>query len=329
MVDNADTPILQIEGVSKKYRLANGRSIAAIQNIDLVLHPGETLGIVGESGCGKSTLGKILMDLETPSSGQVLFEGAPWVSTTRRVTRRERSRIQMVFQDPFSSLNPHHTIRQIVSEPLEIHQIGTRADQRRKVDELLESVGMRGADGDKYPHEFSGGQRQRIAIARALSLTPKVLIADEPVSALDVSIQSQILNLLLQIREQYNMSLIFISHDLSVVRHISDRVAVMYFGNIVEMGETQRVLSHADHPYTQALLEAVPAFSRSNRLHVPAATGPIELPDPLNPPSGCAYRARCERAINACAQACPVLAPRWTHSGASDELACHLYPLRT
>lgn len=329
--DSSASHLLQVRQLSKHYPGA-GKPIQALQAVSFDLQPRRTLGVVGESGCGKSTLGRTLMRLQEATSGEVRFRGIDWISATARPERQDRRLMQMVFQDPFSSLNPKHTVGQIVREPLDIHAGDSRrADRQQKVARLLDIVGLTAADADKYPHEFSGGQRQRIAIARALALEPRLLIADEPVSALDVSIQSQILNLLMQLRQQHDMAMVFISHDLSVVRHISDDVAVMYFGSIVEMAPAADIFRAPAHPYTQLLLSSIPARSRSGGFE-PLATAVdnvhAELPDAANPPPGCAFAPRCPHAMAVCLASTPALAPRrLAQTGTTALVACHLFAL--
>ena len=320
--------LLLVKGLTRQYPLPNGHRFLALDDVSLEVQPGETLGIVGESGCGKSTLGRLLMGLDTPTAGTVSFQGSEWVSPTRSVPRKARTAMQMVFQDPFSSLNPRHKVGEIVREPLDIHRVGAKSERQEAVGLLMESVGLSRADATKYPHEFSGGQRQRIAIARALALKPSLLVADEPVSALDVSIQSQILNLLMEIRQRSGMAMVFISHDLSVVRHLCKRVAVMYFGKIVETAPTEQLFASPAHPYTRTLLAALPRRrSRTRGVHEGASAAIAELPDPANPPGGCAFAPRCTHKVAICEAVAPVLGKSSTDDSAgSCMVACHLYP---
>ena len=321
---NTTPPLLRVQQLSKSYPLPGNKSFRALNAVSFELRERRTLGIVGESGCGKSTLGRTLMRLVDASGGKVEFAGVDWISPTARPGREQRRLMQIVFQDPYSSLNPKHAVGDIVREPLDINSPGkSRAERMRLVHELLGTVGLSPADADKFPHEFSGGQRQRIAIARALALEPRLLVADEPVSALDVSIQSQILNLLMELRRQRNMAMIFISHDLSVIRHISDDVAVMYFGAIVEMAPAQQLFAQPAHPYTRLLLSAIPrrhrvgiAFEDATSNEVAAA----ELPDPANPPAGCAFAKRCPHAMPRCTTEVPAL-----RSHQQGTVACFLY----
>ncbi len=329
-MEHLPAPLLQVRDLSKHYADAAGRPIAALNQVSFDLLERRTLGVVGESGCGKSTLGRTLMRLQEASGGSVRFAGVDWISATARPQRGDRRLMQMVFQDPFSSLNPKHTVGDIVREPLDIHAgTSNRAQRQQRVSDLLQTVGLAVADAAKYPHEFSGGQRQRIAIARALALEPRLLIADEPVSALDVSIQSQILNLLMQLRQQRDMAMVFISHDLSVVRHVSDDVAVMYFGSIVELAPAASMFSQPAHPYTQLLLASIPKRNRVHGAREAPATLEVagsELPDAANPPAGCAFAARCPHAMAMCREKAPALVPRTLSESSTVMVACHLYP---
>jgi oligopeptide transport system ATP-binding protein len=327
-------PLLQVRGLSKHYPVVGGGVVRALDDVSLTLRERQTLGVVGESGCGKSTLGRTLMRLLKADGGQVRFAGQDWIAAGAQPTSLQRRRMQMVFQDPFSSLDPKMSVGRIVREPLDIHPQGlSRLQRDERVQTLLQTVGLTSADAGRYPHEFSGGQRQRIAIARALALEPSLLIADEPVSALDVSIQSQILNLLMQLREQRAMAMLFISHDLSVVRHVSDEVAVMYFGRIVERAPTDTMFKAPAHPYTQLLLASIPQRNRGaspaiapESLDQPGA----ELPDAARPPPGCAFEARCPRARDECRRTAPTLSLRRVAQGERlAEVACHLYPTAT
>ncbi|MFO1193228.1 MAG: oligopeptide/dipeptide ABC transporter ATP-binding protein [Rhodoferax sp.] len=326
-----DAPLLRVQGLSKHYALPGKGQFKALNAVSFELQDGRTLGIVGESGCGKSTLARTLMRLVDASSGTVDFGGVPWIAPGAEPGRAERRWMQMVFQDPFSSLNPKHSIGEIVREPLDIHWTDRSREQRmQRVRELLKTVGLAASDADKYPHEFSGGQRQRIAIARALALEPRLLVADEPVSALDVSIQSQILNLLMELRREHRMAMLFISHDLSVVRHISDDVAVMYFGHIVELAPARDVFDRPAHPYTRLLLSSIPSRNRTGgaaATDAPPEVVGAELPDPAHPPAGCAFAARCPQARAECQSSMPALQPRQV---AAEQriavVACHLYP---
>jgi oligopeptide/dipeptide ABC transporter ATP-binding protein len=317
------TALLEIRDLAKHY-VARGATIKALDGVSFTLARGEVLGIVGESGCGKSTLGRTVLRLVEPTAGSIVFQGEDITRLDRRAMVSRRRDIQVVFQDPFGSLNPRHRVDEIVGEPLEVHAIGDRRSRAARVAELLALVGLPPDAGRRYPHEFSGGQRQRIAIARALALEPKLLIADEPVSALDVSIQSQIINLLAELRQRLGLAMLFISHDLSVIRHVSDRIAVMYLGRIVEIGTAAELFDAPRHPYTQALLSAVPHTDPARRRERVILTG--EMPDPANPPGGCAFHTRCRFATERCAAEAPALVERRSVDGAARVTACHLVP---
>ncbi len=325
-----DQVLLRVQGLSKHYALAGKQRLQALNAVSFELADSRTLGIVGESGCGKSTLARTLMRLVEASAGRVEFCGLDWISQLAKPQRLQRRWMQMVFQDPFSSLDPKHTIGKIVREPLDIHASEqTKAQRMQRVHALLATVGLTPSDADKYPHEFSGGQRQRVAIARALALEPRLLIADEPVSALDVSIQSQILNLLMTLRQQRNMAMVFISHDLSVVRHISDDVAVMYFGSIVELAPAAELFEQPAHPYTRLLLSSIPKRKQPAGTPARAAWPEVagaELPDPTKPPAGCAFAARCPQAMPRCLHDTPTLQARVMPALQRAALvACHLF----
>jgi oligopeptide/dipeptide ABC transporter ATP-binding protein len=326
-------PILEVRDLVKHYPITQGivfkrtiGQVRAVDGVSLDLYRGETLGVVGESGCGKSTLGRVLMNLERPTAGTARYKGRDIYALDAAENRRLRRDIQLVMQDPYSSLNPRMTVGDIVGEPFEIHKdVVPKGDRRHRVQELLDVVGLNPEHINRYPHQFSGGQRQRIGIARALALRPEVIICDEPVSALDVSIQAQVMNLLEQLQHDFGLSYLFIAHDLSVVRHICDRVAVMYLGTIVEMGTEAQIYQHPTHPYTQALLSAVPVPDPTlrNRREVIRLTG--DVPSPANPPSGCRFRTRCWKAQEVCAQEVPELTVR----AAGHVSACHFAEERT
>ncbi|MFJ6212805.1 ABC transporter ATP-binding protein [Streptomyces sp. NPDC092296] len=325
-------PILQVRDLVKHFPLTQGvlfrRQVGAVKAVDGVsfdLRQGETLGIVGESGCGKSTLAKVLMNLERATAGQVLYKGEDIAKLSGRALKAVRRNIQMVFQDPYTSLNPRMTVGDIIGEPYEIHpEVAPKGDRRRAVRDLLDVVGLNPEYINRYPHQFSGGQRQRIGIARGLALKPEVIICDEPVSALDVSVQAQVINLLGRLQQDFELSYMFIAHDLSIVRHISDRVGVMYLGKMVEIGTDAEIYEHPTHPYTQALLSAVPVPDPEARAHRERIILQGDVPSPANPPSGCRFRTRCWKAQDRCAQEVPLLAvPTVLKGGAAHDSACH------
>lgn len=306
--------LLSISDLRTHFRLPNG-SLRALDGVSLDLHAGETLGIVGESGCGKSTLGKTILRLVEPTSGSIRFGGEDVTGVPPRRLGQFRRRAQMVFQDPFGSLNPRHTVRKILTDPLKVHGLGGKAEREERVQAIAERVGLDMATLDRYPHEFSGGQRQRIGIARALILEPDLVICDEPVSALDLSIQAQTLNLLGRMKADLNLSYIFISHDLSVVRYFTDRVLVMYLGQVVESAPTRSLWQVPRHPYTRALMDAVPDPGR--RHHAAPIKG--DLPSPQDVPSGCRFHPRCPLATELCATTEPAL----RDFGGGHSAACH------
>lgn len=319
--------ILEVKDLKKYFPIKGGilgrtvNNVFAIDGVDLVLKEGQTIGLVGESGCGKSTLGRTILKLIEPSGGRIIFQGEDITDYSEGKMRAKRKDLQIIFQDPFSSLNPRMKVSEIIKEPLKIHQICKKEEMDSYVDELLDLVGLGAASRDKYPHEFSGGQRQRIGIARAVALKPKVIIADEPVSALDVSIQSQVLNLLVELKEKFNLSYIFIAHDLAVIEHISDIVAVMYLGRIVEYADAEDLYKNPRHPYTNALIAAIP---------IPEVTGEKrekqivqgDVPSPISPPVGCHFSPRCPKAAEKCFE----LYPELKNFGSEDKphlVACH------
>ncbi|WP_299905876.1 dipeptide ABC transporter ATP-binding protein [uncultured Paracoccus sp.] len=314
--------MVEARSLSKRFDISGGmfrpkRQLRAVDGVDLTVHQGETFAIVGESGCGKSTLARLLMRLSRPSDGQIRIDGREIAGIEGAELKALRRDVQFVFQDPFSSLNPRLTVARLVGEPLETHRPEMKANERRaEVGRLLSQVGLRPEHMDRYPHEFSGGQRQRIGIARALAAGPKLLIGDEPVSALDVSVQAQVVNLLGDLRDRLGLTLIIIAHDLAIIRHVSDRVAVMYLGRIVETGPTDQIFERPRHPYTRALLAAIPGPDSGRA----TGQGPLsgETPSPIDPPSGCHFRTRCPHATEICASARPPL----EDAGDGVQVAC-------
>jgi oligopeptide/dipeptide ABC transporter ATP-binding protein len=325
-----DAPIFDVRGLVKHYPIGgslqlrrSARSIRAVDGVDFTIRRGETLGLVGESGCGKSTLARTLMRLEEPTAGEALFHGEDIFRADAAQLRTIRRRIQMIFQDPYASLNPRMRVEQIVAEPWVIHAgVLPRRHWARRIGELLESVGLLPDHAKRYPHEFSGGQRQRIGIARALALDPEMLVCDEPVSALDVSVQAQVVNLLQKIQSKFHIACLFIAHDLAVVRHMSHRIAVMYLGRIVEIGTVESVYKTPRHPYTKALLSAQPRLDFANEAGVDRIRLQGEVPSPASPPSGCRFRTRCWKAQALCAEQAPPLRA----DGPDHHVACH-FPL--
>ncbi|MEU9467169.1 dipeptide ABC transporter ATP-binding protein [Streptomyces avermitilis] len=328
-------PILEVSGLVKHYPLTRGilfrkqvGAVKAVDGVDFTLRHGETLGIVGESGCGKSTVAKMLVSLEKPTEGSIRYRGEDVTRLSGKALKAVRRNIQMVFQDPYTSLNPRMTVGDIIGEPYEIHpEVAPKGDRRRRVQDLLDVVGLNPEYINRYPHQFSGGQRQRIGIARGLALRPEIIVADEPVSALDVSVQAQVINLLDKLQDEFRLSYVFIAHDLSIVRHISDRVGVMYLGRIVEIGKDAEIYDHPTHPYTQALLSAVPVPDPEAREHRDRIILVGDVPSPTNIPSGCRFRTRCWKAQERCALEVPLLAVpaefRFTAGPAAHDSACH------
>jgi len=315
------TPVLQVQNLFKHYRGKNGKKVNAVNDVSFSINEGEVLGIVGESGCGKSTLGRTVLRLVEATRGKIVYLGRDIATFRGAELTSFRQQAQIVFQDPFGALNPQHRVGRVIAEPLLVHKLGDRKQRSSRVAELLELVGLPIDASDKYPHEFSGGQRQRIAIARALASNPTFLVCDEAVSALDVSVQSQILNLLMELRQQLNLAMMFISHDLSVIRHISDRVAVMYLGKIVECAATEELMNNPMHPYTQALLSAVPhpLAEQQRRIILHG-----ELPDAANPPAGCVFHTRCHKRNTSVELKCVSVMPELRDCANDRQVACHL-----
>ncbi len=324
----SEAPLLSIEDVVVRFplgrtladRLAGrpGRALTALNAVRLEVNRGETMGIVGESGCGKSTLARAVVRLIEPTDGRIRFGGTDVGELSGADRRAFNRRVQMIFQDPYGSLNPRMSVRQVLAEALTVHRMRPRADIPERIDELLDLVRLPPDAADRLPHQFSGGQRQRIGIARALAVEPEVLVADELVSALDVSVQAQVVNLLLELQERLRLTVLFVAHDLRLVRHISHRVAVMYLGSVVEVGDTESLFTAPRHPYTRALLDAAPDMDPGRRSVVASARG--ELPSPLAMPSGCAFRTRCPHAYERCA----AIKPELTFRGPDHRAACHL-----
>jgi oligopeptide transport system ATP-binding protein len=313
-------PLLALRGVRKSFRVGRGLRLVAVADVDLDLEAGETLGLVGESGCGKSTLARLALRLIEPDAGEIRFEGQDLRALGRRELRAMRRKLQIVFQDPFASLNPRMTVGETIGEGLHVHALAKGAALDKRVGELLEIVGLAPELAARYPHEFSGGQRQRIGIARALALEPRLIVADEPVSSLDVSIQAQILNLLLELQQRFGLTYLFISHDLRVVRHLSRRVAVMYLGRIVESAPADRLYERPQHPYTEALLSAVPVPEPGAGRRRIVLRG--DVPSPIDPPPGCPFHPRCPKAFERCSIERPVL----SEVAPGHFSACHLAP---
>lgn len=326
MADN-NMPLLKVEHLHKEFPTGSGfmggkfskKVVSAVNDLSFEIRAGETFGLVGESGCGKSTTGRAIMHLDPPTSGKVYFEGRDISKMNKKELKAMRREMQFIFQDPYASLNPRMTIGEIISEPMVIHGIGTPEERIQRVRELLDVVGLNPEHINRYPHEFSGGQRQRVGIARSFILRPKLIICDEPVSALDVSIQAQVLNLLKDLQKQYGTAYLFIAHDLSVVQHISDRVAVMYLGKMVELSDWKSLYAEPNHPYTQALLSAVPIPDpdvQQNRKRIILAGDP---PSPIDPPSGCRFHTRCPIAQAKCSEE----TPEFREIGEGHYCACH------
>jgi len=320
-------PLVELEGLTVHFAMPRkstlergpGSVLQAVSDVSFSIAPGETLALVGESGCGKTTLARALVGLYPPARGAIRYKGTDLLAMSARERKHTRRAIQMIFQDPYESLNPRLPVSEVITEPLVIHGIGGRAERALRARELIHLVGLPQDALNRYPHQFSGGQRQRIAIARALGPAPELMVADEPLSALDVSIQSQILNLMGQLRDQHRLSLLFISHDLAVVHHLADRVAVMYLGRIVEIAPRAELYDTPSHPYSRALIDAIPRVGQGRRSRGRSIPG--DLPSPLNPPAGCAFHPRCPKAQPVCRNEAPVLAPVATRP--LQFAACH------
>jgi oligopeptide transport system ATP-binding protein len=320
-------PLVHVENLTKHFPITRGlifqKQVGAVQAVDGLnfdIYQGETFGMVGESGCGKSTTGRAILQLHKPTAGKVFYEDTELTTATPQTMQHMRRNMQIIFQDPYASLNPRMTVGNIIAEPLEVHNIGTAAERQERVQDLLRLVGLNPYFVNRYPHEFSGGQRQRIGVARALALEPKFIVCDEPISALDVSIQAQVVNLLEKLQDELGLTYLFIAHDLSMVRHISDRVSVMYLGKMVELATREELYGNPLHPYTQALLSAVPIpdpVKESKRKRV-ILEG--DVPSPINPPSGCHFHPRCPIAAEICSQA----EPEWREVSDGHWVACHL-----
>lgn len=320
-----EEPLLKIEHLKKNFPIRGGvfgkkiGDVQAVDDVSFEIQRGETLGLVGESGCGKSTTGRMLLRLLEPSEGKIFFDGKDITNLSKQGLRKIRGQMQMIFQDPYASLNPRHTIERILEEPLIVHGVKDKEARKKKVLQLLETVGLNSYHANRYPHQFSGGQRQRIGIARALSLNPKLIIADEPVSALDVSIQAQVLNLMKDLQNKFELTYLFIAHDLGVVRNISDRVGVMYLGRLVELANSEELYIKPKHPYTQALLSAVPIADVDYKKERIVLQG--DVPSPSNPPKGCSFHTRCPLAI----EKCSIERPIFKEVEPGHYAACHLH----
>jgi oligopeptide transport system ATP-binding protein len=324
----AETPLLEVQRLKKHFPIKGGvfsktiGYVYAVDDINFTLEKGETLGLVGESGCGKSTTGRTILRLIEPTDGVIYFEGQNITDLDKGAMRALRREMQIIFQDPYASLNPRMTVGSIIGEPLEIHKIAKGSEKEERVASLLQKVGLRAEDMRKYPHEFSGGQRQRIGIARALALNPKLIVCDEPVSALDVSIQAQVINLLEDLQAEFGLSYLFIAHNLNVVEHISNRVAVMYLGQIVELASDQELYKNPQHPYTEALLSAVPIPDPTIKKKRIILEG--DVPSPINPPKGCHFHTRCMYKEKICEE----VEPEFKDIGGGHWVACHFRPAR-
>ena len=325
--------LLEVKGLKKHFPIKSGilkrttGQVYAVDGVSFSVEQGETLGLVGESGCGKSTTGRAVLRLIAPTAGTITFEGVDVMAASKAQMQTLRRHMQIIFQDPYASLNPRMRVRNIVGESLKIHNIGTEAERKKRVFELLETVGLSVEHAERYPHEFSGGQRQRIGIARALALNPKLIICDEPVSALDVSIRAQVINLLEDLQEEFDLTYVFIAHDLSVVKHTSDRVAVMYLGKSVGISDSAVLYDRPQHPYTEALLSAVPIPDPTTERARQRIILEGDVPSPANPPKGCVFHPRCPRAQEVCTTAMPALVSTGGDAGERHDVACY-FPAR-
>ncbi|ULL17604.1 ATP-binding cassette domain-containing protein [Paenibacillus sp. H1-7] len=314
-------PLLEVRNLQKHFQVANGKTLKAVDNLNFSINQGETFGLVGESGCGKSTAGRTIIRLYEATGGEVLFNGENIHNLRGRKLNEFRRQMQMVFQDPYASLNPRMTVGNIIAEGVDIHGLYTGAKRKERVFELLEAVGLNSEHASRFPHEFSGGQRQRIGIARALAIEPKFIIADEPISALDVSVQAQVVNLFKKLQKEHGLTYLFIAHDLAMVKHISDRIGVMYLGKLVEVTTSDELYAKPLHPYTESLLSAIPIPDPEVERTRERIILQGEIPSPLNPPSGCPFRTRCPKAMPECAASMP----EFKEVEPNHYVACHLY----
>lgn len=317
--------LLQVKNLKKHFPISSGilgkvkNHVKAVDDVSFDIYKGETLGLVGESGCGKSTTGRMLVNLLEPTSGEIIYNNEDITKANKKRVKELRKEIQIIFQDPYASLNPRTTIGDIIAEPIKVNKITDRNNVEKRVKELLECVGLASYHRNRYPHEFSGGQRQRVGIARALAVNPKLIVCDEPVSALDVSVQAQVLNLLDDLQKEFHLTYLFIAHGLNVVKHVSDRVGVMYLGRLVEIGKDSNLYSNPKHPYTQALLSAIPIPDPTKKSDRIILTG--DVPSPINPPKGCSFHTRC----NKCMQICREVEPTMKEFEDGHFVSCHLY----